>query len=300
MSNLIEKTFLSDWSRNFLPLKQISSHNKFNIPAVNNIIYKEIDFTVNEINVNYGSIDYKTVQLYLKECMSILSLLAILLNKKSNIFNSLYITKDTFLNKSEEEIKDYKLLLEQGFSEKFILNRIFEFFENSENFKKMFSKLFKFHSNENTYIVYMYFIGCLIEIYELEKFMNINKLESINLSSKTFSMIKVKPNGTYYLIDIFLKGDSNKYKGYSHSHVLNAFEKKEVLNSFNAFISNEHAQKKGFLLNDLSIYLNSVYFEIVDKSLINEHEKQILKFLFNYIQYKILLESQETLKNSNS
>lgn len=296
----MEKTFLGDWNRNFLPIKNVLAVNNLNlkIPVSNIIKYKELNFTVNEIFFNLGSIDFITVDKYLNECQSILKLIAIILNKKNDIFGTLYTTKQTFINKNEEEINDFKVLIENGFTEKMILIRIFELFNSNNNYYNMFSNLFKVNKNEDPFIIFMYFIGCYIDIYKLHNFMILSKLDKINLASKTFSVNKILPDNSYYLVEVFLRGDLEKFQGCMHSYSLNLLEDKDFAKSFNTFMLNERLKSNSFQLFDLSIYLNESYFEIIDKLNLNNSENKILKFLFNFIQYKVLTDSLAVNENN--
>lgn len=289
----MNKTFLGDWSRNFLPItNQLTTLNlNGHIPLNNQVIYKESDFSVNELSINLGVVNFQLIDFYLNKCFSILKLISIILNKNNNIFESLYVTKETFLNKSNEEINDYVTLLENGFTEKMILERINILFNTKDsNFTGLFKEIFNVNNREDYFIVYMYFIGCFIEIYQLHSFMKKNKLSVINLATKTFSFTKLEENG-YFISEIFLKGDNDNYLGCMHSYSLNLLEKKDFANSFNTFMLNERAKQKEFKLHDLSMYLNDSYFNIVDSINITNSEKQILKFLFNYIQFKVLKDS---------
>lgn len=296
----MEKTFLGDWNRNFLPIKNVLTVNNLNskIPVSNILKYKEVDFTVNELFFNLGSISFNVVDSYLKECYSIINLISIILSKKENIFETLYTTRQTFLNKNKEEVNDFKVLIENGFTEKLILDRVNKLFTQEFNYSRLFNKLFKIRDNEDPFIVYMYFIGCFIEIYKLHNFMSLNKLSEINLASKTYIINKFLADNSYYIIEVFLKGDINNFEGCMHSFSLNLLEEKNIVKSFNAFMLNEHLKKTSFRLFDLSIYLNDSYFEIVDNTNLSVSEKQILKFLFNFIQYKVLKDSLEEPKNN--
>lgn len=299
----MEKTFLGDWNRNFLPIKNVLAVNNLNlkIPITNTLKYKELNFTVNELFFKLGTVSYNIVNSYLQECYSIISLISIILSKKENIFETLYTTRQTFLNKNQEEINDFKVLIENGFTEKLILKRINVLFNKKSNFSNMFHKLFKIRENEDPFIVYMYFISCFIEIYKLHNFMTINKLNEVNLASKTYTINKILSDNSYYFIEVFLKGDNEQFEGCMHTYSLNLLEDKVVAKSFNTFMLNEYLKKQSFKLFDLSIYLNDSYFEIVDKTDLTISEKKILKFLFNYIQYKVLKDSldlQDKLENN--
>lgn len=296
----MEKTFLGDWNRNFLPIKNALTVNNLNskIPVSNILKYKEVDFTVNEMFFNLGTISFNVVDSYLKECYSIINLISIILSKKENIFETLYTTRQTFLNKNKEEVNDFKVLIENGFTEKLILDRVNKLFKQEFNYSRLFNKLFKIRDNEDPFIVYMYFIGCFIEIYKLHNFMSLNKLSEINLASKTYIINKFLADNSYYIIEVFLKGDINNFEGCMHSFSLNLLEEKNIVKSFNTFMLNEHLKKTSFRLFDLSIYLNDSYFEIVDNTNLSVSEKQILKFLFNFIQYKVLKDSLEEPKNN--
>ncbi len=307
----MKKTYLGDWNRNFLPI-QVASNLHSKAPLSNKLIYKEMDFTVHELFVNAGVISFNVVDYYLKNCFSIIKLIGLLLNGDNFGYETVYTTKETFLNKNEEEISDFALLLENGFTEKLLLARIQNLFNlnnQTNKFANLFQALFKTNLKEDNYVIYMYFIGCFIEIYHLHNYMLKHDLKEINLATKTLSITKVNTsfndnyfmspeNAAYFISEIFLKGDIDNYIGCIHSYALNLFDEKDYFNSFNAFMLNENVKNKAFCVKDLSIYLNDSYFEIVDLCDITKSQKQVLKFLFNYIQYKVLKDSIEAKKNN--